>query len=51
MLKLLSKIFFIWYVALVLVFMWSMFTDKRFRVWMWLWITLFGIYVYNEFFK
>jgi len=50
MLKFLSKIVFIWYIALVLVFMWSMFTDKRYRVWLVLWCILFGLYIYDEFF-
>jgi len=46
MFKLLSKLFFIWYVIMIAIFMYSMFTDKRYRVWMWLWVILFGAYLY-----
>lgn len=38
--KFLSKLFFIWWIVMILVFMYSMFTDKRYRVWMWVWVAL-----------
>jgi len=49
MLKLLSRLFAIWYIVMIGVFMWAMFTDKRFRVWMWVWLILFGLYLFYNF--
>jgi hypothetical protein len=48
MLKILSKLFFIWYVVMIFVFMWAMFTDKRFRPFLWIWLILFGLYLYYD---